>query len=74
MKNKRVTIYLDESKEVICYMTDLLAREVVDQIYQLFTKELTDNCLEIISEYDGIRETILIRADKIKFCRISDSE
>lgn len=72
MKNQKLTIYLDESKEIVCYMNSLLAREVVDQIYKSFSKELMDNCLEVISQYDNIRETILIKADKIKFCRIED--
>lgn len=72
MKNQKIIIYLDESREIVCYMNSLLAREVVDQIYKSFTGELTDNCLEIISDNDGVRETILVRANKIKFCRVGD--
>ena len=44
----------------------------MDQIYSIFSGEFDDNCLEVVSTNEGSKETLLIKADQIKFCRSQD--
>lgn len=72
MKDQKITICLEGSREVIVFLTYLSARELMDQIYSIFSGEFDDNCLEVVSTNEGSKETLLIRADQIKFCRSQD--
>ncbi len=48
------------------------ATALVDQIYDVFSGELTDNCIEVISDTDIGREVILLRADEVMYIKTQE--
>jgi hypothetical protein len=67
--HSRVSIALKDSKEMHIYLTSDEASKLLDQMYSIWSGELSDNCLEITGEYEeGCSQTILVRADHIVYC------
>lgn len=68
--HSRVSIALKDSKEIHIYLATEEAAKLLDQMYSIWSGELSDNCFEITGEHEeGCSETILLRADQVIYCR-----
>lgn len=66
---KKVTIHLKNSQEIHAYLSINNTNALVDQVYSVFSGEFDDNCVEIVSDNELGRETILLKADEILYLK-----
>ena len=66
---KKVTIHLKNSQEIHAYLLSTNTNALVDQVYSVFSGEFDDNCVEIVSDNELGRETILLKADEILYLK-----
>lgn len=66
---KKVVLFLKNSQEIHVYLSAPDADSLIDQIYSVFSGEFDDNFVEIISDNDLGRETILLKADEILYVK-----
>jgi hypothetical protein len=71
MLNKyKVIIYLKNSQEIHLYLPLNEMNSLVDQIYNVFSGEFDDNCIEITNkDSDAAKEIILLKADEVLYIR-----
>ncbi|MCW4040571.1 MAG: hypothetical protein NWE83_07445 [Candidatus Bathyarchaeota archaeon] len=70
MKYSKISIALKD-REISVYLSPNEARDLLDQFYEVFSGELTDNCVEIRShEEHGLSETILVKADQVLYVKV----
>lgn len=62
---KKVTI-VSKNREVTIFLNKKSTEKLFDQAYDVFSGEIDDNCIEIISE-NG--EHVIIRADEIVYLK-----
>lgn len=68
IKNK-TTIFLKNLQEIHVYLSLADTNSLIDQIYNVFSGEFDDNCVEISCETEFGNETILLKADEILYVR-----
>lgn len=66
---KKVTIHLKNSQEIHAYLSISDTNSLIDQVYSVFSGEFDDNCVEIVSDNELGRETILLKADEILYIK-----
>lgn len=66
------TIISLKHRDLVLYLNTQEANNLLDQFYDLCAGELSDNCLEVVSQFEGVNETVLIRADEVLSVRCSD--
>jgi hypothetical protein len=66
---KKVYIVLKNSQEIHVYLSSSDADALIDQIYSVFSGEFDDNFVEIISDNEIGRESILLKADEILYVK-----
>jgi GTP-binding protein EngB required for normal cell division len=69
---KKVIIFLKNSQEIHLYLSLVDTNSLIDQIYSVFSGEFDDNCIEIVSNNELGRETILLKADEILYVRTQE--
>jgi DNA primase large subunit len=69
ISKKKVTIHLKNSQEIHAYLSINDTNSLVDQVYSVFSGEFDDNCVEIVSDNELGRETILLKADEILYLK-----
>ena len=65
----RVRIHLKNDKDITVFLDRDKALQLFDQIYEVFSGNLSDNSIEVISdtEFGNIKETILIRGNEVMY-------
>ena len=71
-KKKKVTVFLKNSQEIHVYLTLHDSNSLIDQIYSVFSGEFDDNCVEIVSDNELGRETVLLKADEIIYIKTQE--
>jgi DNA primase large subunit len=71
-KKKKVTVFLKNSQEIHVYLTLHDSNSLIDQIYSVFSGEFDDNCVEIVSDNELGRETVLLKADEIIYVKTQE--
>ena len=66
---KKVTLHLKNSQEIHAYLSIADTNSLIDQVYSVFSGEFDDNCVEIVSDNELGRETILLKADEILYIK-----
>lgn len=69
---KRIVIYLKNSQEIHAYLSTNDTNALIDQVYSVFSGEFDDNCVEIVSDNELGRETILLKADEILYIKTQE--
>jgi hypothetical protein len=74
MLNKyKVVIYLKNSQEIHLYLPLNETNALVDQIYNVFSGEFDDNCIEITNkDSDTAKEVVLLKADEVLYIRTQE--
>lgn len=75
MSNKKykVIIYLKNSQEIHLYLPLNETNALVDQIYNVFSGEFDDNCIEITNkDSDTAKEVVLLKADEVLYIRTQE--
>lgn len=75
MKNgnkKKVIIFLKSLQEIHIYLSTHDTNSLIDQVYSVFSGEFDDNCVEIVSDNEFGRETILLKADEILYVKTQE--
>ena len=75
MSNKKykVVIYLKNSQEIHLYLPLNETNALVDQIYNVFSGEFDDNCIEITNkDSDTAKEVVLLKADEVLYIRTQE--
>lgn len=70
-KNK-IVIFLKNSQEIHVYLSLANTNSLIDQIYNVFSGEFDDNCIEIVSDNELGKETILLKADEILYVKTQE--
>ena len=70
-KNK-IVIFLKNSQEIHVYLSLSNTNSLIDQIYNVFSGEFDDNCIEIVSDNELGKETILLKADEILYVKTQE--
>ena len=69
----KVIIYLKNSQEIHLYLPLNETNAFVDQIYNVFSGEFDDNCIEITNkDSDTAKEVILLKADEVLYIRTQE--
>ena len=72
-KKYKVVIYLKNSQEIHLYLPHNETNALVDQIYNVFSGEFDDNCIEITNkDNDTAKEVILLKADEVLYIRTQE--
>jgi hypothetical protein len=72
-KKYKVVIYLKNSQEIHLYLPLNETNALVDQIYNVFSGEFDDNCIEITNkDSDTAKEVILLKADEVLYIRTQE--
>lgn len=69
---KKTIIFLKNSQEIHIYLSLADTNSLIDQIYNVFSGEFDDNCVEIVSDNEFGRETILLKADEILYVKTQE--
>lgn len=69
VNKKKVTLHLKNSQEIHAYLSIADTNSLIDQVYSVFSGEFDDNCVEIVSDNELGRETILLKADEILYIK-----
>jgi hypothetical protein len=69
---KKTIIFLKNSQEIHIYLSLADTNSLIDQIYNVFSGEFDDNCVEIVSDNELGRETILLKADEILYVKTQE--
>lgn len=69
---KKILIFLKNSQEIHAYLSNHDTNSLTDQVYSVFSGEFDDNCIEIVSNNDLGRETILLKADEILYIKTQE--
>ena len=69
---KRIVIFLKNSQEIHAYLASTDTNALIDQVYSVFSGEFDDNCVEIVSDNELGRETILLKADEILYIKTQE--
>ena len=69
---KRIVIFLKNSQEMHAYLSSTDTNALIDQVYSVFSGEFDDNCVEIASDNELGRETILLKADEILYIKTQE--
>lgn len=69
---KKTIIFLKNSQEIHIYLSLADTNSLIDQIYNVFSGEFDDNCIEIVSDNELGRETILLKADEILYVKTQE--
>lgn len=64
-----VTIHLKNFQTITIYLDKDRTIALIDQIYDVFSGELNDNCIEIITDTDLGKEVVLLKADEVVYVR-----
>ena len=74
MSNKyKVIIYLKNFQEIHLYLPLNETNALVDQIYNVFSGEFDDNCIEITNkDSETAKEIILLKADEVLYIRTQE--
>lgn len=74
MSNKyKVIIYLKNSQEIHLYIPLNETNALMDQIYNVFSGEFDDNCIEITNQdSDTGKEVVLLKADEVLYIRTQE--
>ena len=75
MSNKKykVIINLKNSQEIHLYLPLNETNALVDQIYNVFSGEFDDNCIEITNkDSDTAKEVVLLKADEVLYIRTQE--
>lgn len=67
-KKTKVTVVLRD-REIAAYLDPLAAQRLIDQVYDVFSGEFDDNCIEIQSDNNGSTETVLMKADEVIYVK-----
>lgn len=70
--NKRILIFLKNSQEIHAYLSSNDTNALIDQVYSVFSGEFDDNCIEIVSNTELGKETILLKADEILYIKTQE--
>ena len=66
-------IYLKNSQEIHLYLPLNETNALVDQIYNVFSGEFDDNCIEITTkDSDTAKEVVLLKADEVLYIRTQE--
>ena len=69
----KVIIYLKNSQEIHLYLPLNETNALVDQIYNVFSGEFDDNCIEITNkDSDTAKEVVLLKADEVLYIRTQE--
>jgi len=71
MKKYKVSIVLKD-REIVIFLSERSARDLIDQIYDVFSGEFDDNCIEVISDEVGSRETLIVKADEVIYVKTQE--
>lgn len=66
---KKISLVLRNSQEISVHLSSNDASVLIDQIYCVFSGEFDDNCIEIVSDTEIGRETILLKADEVLYVK-----
>jgi uncharacterized protein YeeX (DUF496 family) len=70
--NKKILIFLKNSQEIHAYLSSNDTNALIDQVYSVFSGEFDDNCIEIVSNNELGKETILLKADEILYIKTQE--
>lgn len=70
--NKKILIFLKNSQEIHAYLSSNDTNALIDQVYSVFSGEFDDNCIEIVSNTELGKETILLKADEILYIKTQE--
>jgi len=73
-EKRRITIHLRNNQDITVFLKKDASTLLVDQIYDVFSGELSDNCIEVISDTDIGREVILLRADEVIYVKTQEED
>jgi hypothetical protein len=71
-EKKKILIFLKNSQEIHAYLSFSDANALIDQVYSVFSGEFDDNCIEIVSDNELGRETILLKSDEILYIKTQE--
>jgi hypothetical protein len=69
---KKILIFLKNSQEIHAYLSHNDTNSLIDQVYSVFSGEFDDNCIEIVSNNELGKETILLRSDEILYIKTQE--
>jgi uncharacterized protein YeeX (DUF496 family) len=69
---KKIVIFLKNSQEIHAYLSHHDTNALIDQVYSVFSGEFDDNCIEIVSNTELGKETILLRSDEILYIKTQE--
>lgn len=69
---KKIVIFLKNSQEIHAYLSNHDTNALIDQVYSVFSGEFDDNCIEIVSNTELGKETILLRSDEILYIKTQE--
>ena len=65
-------MFLKNSQEIHAYLSHHDTNSLIDQVYSVFSGEFDDNCIEIVSDNELGRETILLKSDEILYIKTQE--
>lgn len=71
-KKKKITVFLKNSQEIHVYLSLSATNALIDQIYSVFSGEFDDHCIEIVSDNELGRETILLKSDEVIYVKTQE--
>jgi hypothetical protein len=71
--SKKILIFLKNSQEIHAYLSNNDTNSLIDQVYSVFSGEFDDNCIEIVSNTELGKETILLKADEILYIKTQEA-
>jgi hypothetical protein len=73
-EKRRITIHLRNDQDITVFLKKDSTTSLIDQIYDVFSGELSDNCIEVISDTDIGKEVILLRADEVIYVKTQEED